>query len=1154
MEPRRILVICMTLAMLAVFGLAQVSTSRLEGLIQDQSGAVVVGAKITAINNRTAVRLETTSNEQGLFVLPSLPPSEYTVEVEAAGFRKAVRVGVVLNVGGTVSEIIKLEIGALTESVVVEADAVRVQTTDASISRVITLRDIDVLAQLGRAPMALAIFATPGIQIDPADGTFSRVNGLRQGSNNSTLDGIDVNDALVPRLGLSLTAVNTDSVEEFRVVASGGKAEYGRNAGAQIEMISRSGGNVFHGNAFDYLRNTVLNANTFFNNSAVPAIQRPVFIQNLFGGSLGGPILRDRTFIFGNFQGRRTPAQISRNRTVLTPQAKAGLFRWKPPGSSEIQSFDIVRNDPRGKGIDPQVAAILKLLPDPNNTDVGDGLNNAGFRFNNPNGSREDQMTIKADHNVWSGHRVFFRWSWQRNQFIDSLNNADARYPGQAQGTQGGRRWGYSIGSDWSITTHIVNSLRIGYQSASVDFLRPGRLPGSMLVSNSWTDPLNPGFSQGRNSPVRQYTDNLTLVRGVHTFKGGLSWRFTKQWGYNDAGIYPNVTFARSFGAIPPATIGPSTNIASADRQRFEDLYNDLLGRMNQVTQTFYSDLEKFQAAGAPRVRTHNIREYGYFFQDDWKIRPNLTLNLGLRYEFSGVPFEANRLQGTLDKAALINAVSQIADLKVQRSTEWYNNDYNNFAPRIGLAWDVRGDGKMAIRANWGLFYDRIIGAAISLTDGNTPGFSQAVPVYPNNVTNGDVRVTDGIPLPQQPAAPVVLLPSTRSTSTVVFAPNLSTGYVQHYSLTIQREVLRNTVIEVGYVGTRGTKMFVDLNLNQARIYQDFLPAFRELQAFRASGAPVSAGNTLVRIFGSASAAISSIGASIIDQGTVGGAADSMDRANYTRYAAAGLSDFYLRNYPQFNQVIMGTNDGRSYYNSLQLSLRRQAGAVRFNANYTFSKSMDNISVDGNGFTSPIDNFNLALNRGRGDYDRPHVFNYALVYTLPIGKGRRLAGNAPRWADSLIGGWDVGLTSIWQSGGVVTYSSGRATGPATINTWANYTGDRNIGAVARQGNGVFWLTPEQISAFSFPAAGQIGSSGRNAFRGPRFFNMDMSLTKRFRITEQHRVSFRAEAYTLLNNTNFGTLGTSLVTPASFGKLSGTVGNARILQLALRYDF
>lgn len=518
------------------------------------------------------------------------------------------------------------------------------------------------------------------------------------------------------------------------------------------------------------------------------------------------------------------------------------------------------------------------------------------------------------------------------------------------------------------------------------------------------------------------------------------------------------------------------------------------------------------------------------------------------------MPKEKDRLQGTVDKAALLNTVSQISDLTVQRSTQWYNNDYNNFAPRIGLAYDPLGDGKTAIRASYGVFYDRVIGAAVSLADGNTPGFSQAVPVYPNSAAGSDVRVSDGIPLPQQPGAPVLRLPSTRSTSIVVFNPKLRTGYVQSYSLMVQREVSRNTVIELGYVGTRGTKMFMDLDYNQPRVYESFLAAFRELQAFRASGTAPSAGNPLVRMFGSAAAAVTSLGASTIDQGQVAVAANTLDRNNYTRYAAAGLSDFYLRNYPQYNQVIVGETFGRSYYNSAQLSLRRQAGALRFVANYTYSKSMDNISVDGNGFTTPIDNFNLGLNRGRGDYDRPHSFNYALVYTLPIGKGRRVGGDIANWADSLIGGWDIGLTSVWQSGPVLTYSSGRQTGPYAANTWANYSGDRNIGSITRKGDGVFFLTPEQIARFTFPSAGEIGTSGRNAFRGPRFFNMDMSLAKRFRITERHAIRFRAEAYNLLNNPNFGGLGTSLVTPASFGKLSSTVNAARIMQLALRYDF
>lgn len=1156
MSGFRIRLVAVSLAVLVGYALsmAQVSTARLEGLVQDATGAVVPGATVSVVNNRTQARAEVSVSPEGLFVFPSLQPGIYTLSVEAAGFRKAVVSNIELNVGATVSEIIKLEIGAVTESVVVEANAVRVQTTEAQISRAVTLRDIEVLPQLGRAPIILAVF-NPGVQINPGNTTFSRVNGLRQGSNNSKLDGIDVNDSVVPRLGLSLTANNTDSVGEFRVVTSGGKAEYGRSAGAQIELITRSGTNQWSGNAYDYLRNHVLHANNFFNNSSVPAISRPKFIQNMFGGSLGGPILKDRTFIFGNYQGRRTRQEIVRNRTVLTPEAKRGLFRWRPPGSSEIRSFDIVSNDPRKKGIDPQIAPILKLLPDPNNYDVGDGLNTAGFRFNNPNNSFEDQFTIRADHHLWNRNRVFFRLSWQRNSFIDSLNNADARYPGQPHGRQGGRRWGYAVGSDWAITNTMVNEFRIGHQSARVAFDRV-RLPQPMFLSNSWTDPLNPAFAQGRNSPVEDLTDNLSIVRSKHTFKTGLNWRFTTQWGYNDAGIWPNVTFATTFGNVPPATIGPSgaTVISSADRQRFENLYNDLLGRMNQVTQTFYSDLEKFQEAGKPRVRNTLLREGGIFFQDDWRVRPKLTLNLGLRWEYFAAPKEKDRLQGVLDKAALLNTVSQISDLTVQRSSNWYKNDLNNFAPRIGLAYDPWGDGKTAVRANYGVFYDRLIGATISLVDANTPGFSQAVPVYPNSTAGSDVRVSDGIPLPQRPAAPVLRLPTTRSTSVVVYSPQLRTGYVQQYSLTIQREMLRNTVVEVGYVGTRGTKMFMDVNYNQPRIYESFLAAFRELQAFRSSGTAPSATNPLVRVFGSAAAAVSSLGASTIDQGQAAVAANTLDRNNYRRYAAAGLSDYYLRNFPQFNLAIVGEPFGRSYYNSLQLSLRRQTGALRFAANYTFSKSMDNISVDGNGFTTPIDNFNLGLNRARGDYDRPHSLNLMTIYTLPIGRGRQLAGDIPRWADTLIGGWDLGGLVIWQSGPVMTYSSGRQTGPYTTNTWANYTGDRNIGSVTRKGNGVFFLTPEEIARFSFPAAGEIGTSGRNAFRGPRFFGIDLSLVKRFRITERHTVNCRAEAYNLLNNVNFATPGASLVTPASFGKISAIVGNPRIMQLALRYDF
>lgn len=1165
----RLPAICVALLLLCRVGTAQVATARLEGVIQDASGAVVPGAKVSVVNNRTQARAETSASPEGLFVFPSLQPSVYTLSVEAAGFRKTVVSNLELNVSDSVNQTVTMEVGAVTESVTVTANEVRVQTADAQIARATTLRDIDVLPQLGRSPMNLTIF-NPGVQYNPGSTVLSgSVNGARKGSSNSTLDGIDTNDSQTPFLSLATTPINTDSVEEFRMVTSGGKAEYGRSAGGQIELITRSGSNTWHGNAFEYLRNTVLNASDFFGN--LSGLERPVFIQNRFGGSLGGPIRRDRTFIFGNFQGQRTAQQIVRNRLVLTPEAKAGLFRWRAPGSAEIRTFDIVRNDPRGKGIDPQVAGILKLLPNPNNYgEIGDGLNTAGFRFNNPatastSDGSDDAFTIKIDHNLWNGHRIFFRWAWDHPLGIDSFNSADASFPGQPHGTQGGRRWGYSIGSDWAITTRLVNELRVGYKFYFWDFARPARLPGPMLVANStsWSNPLNPAFGNRREPTVRHIADNFTIVHGRHTFKSGLDLRLTRQWTSNDAvvvasgtpGIWPNVTFATSFGNAPPAGIGPSgaAVISTANRTTFENLYNDLLGRMNLVTEAFYSDLEKFQPAGTPRVRDHRFHEYGYFFQDDWKLHPRLVLNLGLRYEFSGVPFEANRVQGTVDKATLINASARIANLTIQRSSRWYNNDFNNFAPRVGFAWDLTGGGKTVLRGSWGIFYDRLMGATTTWVDANTPGFTQNVLVYPNSA-GADVRVSDGIPLPQPPASPVLRPPTDRTNTIFLFAPNLRTGYVQQYSLTLQREVFRNTVVEAAYVGTHGIKLFMDLNLNQPRIYEDFLAAFRELQAFRASGTPVSASNTLVRIFGSTTAAISSIGSNVIDQGAVGSAADSLDRTNYLRYAAAGVSDFYLRNFPQFNQLVVGTNDGRSYYDSFQLSLRRQAGALKFNANYTFSKSMDNITVEGNGFTSPIDNFNVRLNRARGDFDVPHAFNSSFIYTLPIGKGRRFAGHAPRWVDLGLGGWDVGLLTIWQSGRVLTYLSGRFTGPTTNSSYVNYAGDRNVGRVMRQGDGVYWLTPEEIGRFSYPVAGQIGTGGRNAFRGPRFFDVDMSLVKKFKITERYAVSFRAEAYNLFNNPNFAAPNANLSTLASFGKLPSIVGNARILQMALRCDF
>jgi Carboxypeptidase regulatory-like domain/TonB dependent receptor len=1141
----------------SLFG--QATTARLDGTVQDASGSVIPNAKITALENRTHVSSSATANAEGHFVFTTLQPGVYTLTVEANGFRKAILNDFELTVAGTRSEIVKLEVGQTSESVSIEASSAVVQTTDSAVSRAINIKEVELLPQLNRTPITLAIFQ-PGVQIDVRagqDSSFSHVNGLRQGSNNSQLDGVDINDSVAPRLGLSLTANNTDSVGEFRVVTAGGTAEYGRNAGAQVEMVTRSGTNQYHGAAFDYLRNTDLNANDFFNNSSGTPV--PQLIRNIYGGSFGAPIKHNRTFIFGNFQGTRTHQQTIHVRTVPTATAKLGIFEWRD-ASGALQQYNFAVNDPAHIGIDPSVAKLLAQYPAGNTTSVGDGLNTTGFSFNNPVPSLEDQFTIRGDHRLTDNQLVFLRWSWQRNTSIDNLNNADATFPGQPQGSQGGHRWGFAAGYTWTINPTLVNDFHAGHQSASVEFLRPNRPDGPAIGFNSFTNIQFQTFQQDRNSPVNDFTDTITKVKGNHTLKAGVSLRFTKQFGDNYAGVYPTYTTANSNNAVVPTSVAPA-GLNATQTTTFNNLYNDVLGRISTVAETYYSDLKTFQPAGQPRVRNFLWNESGYFFQDDWRVNRKLTLNLGIRYEYFGAPHEQDNLQGSLTNATAVNGVTQVDGLTIQSTNQWYGKDWNNFAPRVGFAYDLTGDGKTAIRGFYGIFYDRQVGAVISSADGNTPGFANGLTAFPA----ADARYAQLPAPPAQPAAPVLTLPDTRSTSIILFNPNLRTGYVHSYNLTVQRQLFKGAVLEAGYVGNRGVKLFFNQDVNQPRLSSDFITSFQQIQSYIANAAtPVPATNFFTRVYGSPAAAVSALTATNFTQGNVGTIINTLDVSKYTLLTAAGYSNFYFRNYPQFNQVVLGTNNGRSYYDSLQVSVRKNSRNLNVNANYTFSKSLDNISAEGNGFTTAIDNFNLALNKARSDFDRPHSFNATAIYKLPVGKGQALGSNMPRFLDTLIGGWDVSALVIMQSGQPFSVSSQHPTVAVSGvgNTYANFSGTAPDGSVQRTGGGVFFYTPDQVAQFSNPGAFVIGNSGRNVFRNPAFYELDSSLAKRFKINEKHSISFRAEAYNLFNHPNFGLAAANLNinTPATFGKFSSTLGTqvggsaARTMQAVLRYDF
>lgn len=1168
---------------------AQIQSARVEGTVIDSSKASIPGAKLSLINDKTQVKLDGESDATGHFTFPTVVPGFYTLAAEAQGFKKASVTNIEVTVGASLRQEIRLEIGAVSESLTVEASAITVQTTDATISRAVTLRDIATLPQLGRGPIALATYQ-PGVQLgaSPNDPSFARINGSRQGSNNNTLDGIDVNDAVAPRLGLTLNANNTDSIEEFRIITNGAKAEYGRNAGGTVELITRSGTNQFHGNLFEYHRNTVLNANNFFNKSTGTEIARPKFIQNQYGGSFGGPVwipkvvnMKDKLFFFFNYQGSKTAQQVVRTRTVLTDQAKSGIFRWVvptgQPGAGETRSFNIPAADPRSIGIDKQVASNLALLAKPNAFDVGDGLNTAGYRFNAPANNQGDQYTTKVDWQARSNVRTYFRYSWFKTFTpADSLNNAEATYPGQPSGTQGGIRSGYSAGVNWTVTPTIVNEFISGVQESSVVFGRVRSLfyPGQALIaSNLFTNPLPTGFGSDRNSPVNPLlSDNVSLIRGKHTFKTGFRFSKITQYSSSDGNIWPTITLGTGSGNAVPATIGPQgAQIATADRARFDSLYNDLLGRVASVQTTFNSDLATF-ATGKPRVRNFIFRDYGAYFQDDWRASSKLTLNLGLRYEFYGVPFERDALQGNViqNASGLVNTVSNISDLTVAKSNSWFGNDKNNFAPRIGFAYAV--NEKTSVRGSWGVFFDRVPGTATIDPDGTTPGFAQSITVFPNQ--NGtDVRASDkALALPSPPATPTLTPLANRAFGTLnLIDPNFRQPYVMQLNFTIQRQLARNTILEAGFVSNRSVKQLLDQNVNQTRIYNGFLSDFNELRAFQANNTAVSAGNTIARIYGGAAAAITAIGATAVRQGAVGSAANTVDTNGYTRYAAAGVSQYYLRNFPQFTDVYLSTNNGRTSYDSLQMSLRRQQGALKGALNYTWSKTIDNVSSDGGGNTGALDSYNLRTMRSLSDIDRPHTVTWSLVYTLPIGRNQMLGRNIPNWVDRIVGGWELGSLGIVTSGQPLSISSGVLTGPNTvafgplasnIGALADYSGtDRSVGGIERFGGGVRYFTAAQFAQFSVAAPGSIGNSGRNTFRGPGFFNTDMSLVKKFRVTESRvAATFRAEAYNLLNTVNFSAPSVNLQTPTTFGIISSTPtgaanqSGARILQGALRFDF
>lgn len=1225
--------------LLALAAHAQTGTGRISGVVKDASGAVVPGVTILATHEETGIHQQTVTTNAGFFVFPSLPVGPYTVKAELSGFRTASHQKSVLTVGADLSLTIVIEPGNLAETVVVTGDSPIVQTTESSLSTLIARETIVTLPLNGRNPLHL-IGLVPGVVGHSAEATSSGgtsthyINGDRGRGITTTQDGIDISDPVIPRGELTNSPVNPEALQEFRVITSNAKAEYGRSAGGQVELVTRSGTNRISGTVYEFLRNTALDSNSYFNKRQ--GLPKEVLRRNQFGAALGGPIQRDRAFFFVNYDGMRRTQETSQLVTVPTAALRAGLFRFvTQPCTGEtvarnrpscvgldgnplvpVSGYNFVSNDPRRLGLDPVMRQeTLDFLPLPNDFTTGDGLNTAGYRWNSPSESPVDSITTRVDYTLGRRQSVFGRYSnsW-RNDLINDIINTTPRPMSWPARVRLSDQQGAAVGHKWTITNYLLNEITAGFTRNVLEFSDPEH-PRTYEICRAncvFTSPFVYWPGTGRKPTEFQFLDNVSWIRGAHAFRAGVNVRlyYIKQTrgAGNPFGIYPSFTFTRldapfsgndTLGVVRPdgslVNLG-SSGINATDRNNLNTFYNVLLGRIGRVDQSFYSNGTEFVAL-QPLTLDQRMQEYNVYVQDDWRIRPTLTLNAGVRYELNTVPYDAAGVQVAPDRP-LDGSQGPVSFLPAGPGTDrtWFDLDRNNVAPSIGIAWDPKGNGKTSIRANYRLAYQRLVSWALNVVEQRQPATSlNQFLVAPRDpaIAGADqiLRLNEllkqgRLPVPQAGTALALLNgvpqlttppsinrtpPANRNEQPLFFDPGVVTPYMQQFIAGIQREILKNTVVEVSYVGTRGSNLFRMTNVNQMDLgsngfIRDFQAARRNLLASGNPNVGQSTGSLGLLYGGTIPASVYAD----IQNNNVGLIADALDRRTQgVGLAAAGLPDNFFRPNPQFTIAGLGCTCSSSAYHALQIQLQRRfTDGLAFSVNYTLARSTDDVSNDTRGagteLVVPSDPRRLELDQGRSDFDVRHVFRGHFIWDVPFGRGRAVKPDASGLVHALISGWQInGIVDV-SSGfpfsvysGFHTFSfydSGTRVATTSANGVTNravFDGRSGIGGVRRTDRGVEFFSSEERALFSTPEAGDTGSA-RNLFTGPGYLQVDLGIFKNFSFGT-HRLELRTEIFNLFDTVNFADPNI-LVTAGSFGTITDTRVPPRIVQFGIKYYF
>jgi hypothetical protein len=1126
---------------------AQETNALLTGEVLDPTGAVVPGATVVAVNIKTGVTTTQLSNTSGVYTFTVLLPGEYRVSADRQGFKKTVVEPLTLRTSDQLQLNLKLEVGTNAETVQVTAEAEGVTYLTPTLSGVVNSQRIQDLPTVSRNVMDF-VTTQPGLV---STGNGINVNGGRTDMLNVTLDGINILDNVLNET-IQNVQINTttDRIEELRVVTSPADAEFGRGSG-QVIAIGRSGTNAFHGALYEYARNSSFDANSWTNNRT--GVARPILRYNNPGARLAGPIKKNKTFFFGLFESTQIRQVSNRSATVPTDTLRKGIFRFFPGATNAnalaarptvdangnplapstatgaLQAVNLFGLDPNRLAADPtgNVASTLKLYPSPNTFTIGDGLNTAGLLFTAAQPTYLYSFTVRGDHNFSEAERFFV--SYSRDQ--QTLPNASDVSP--LPSSQGGLYDQYdshiAFGLTSTLRANLINEFHGGLTIGTSDFLAPWSVAGTDILPSIGNNPYLLSFGptnatfltnpygvgtgedpQGRKAPVYQYGDKITWIKGIHRIKAGYDLRFISEQNYVSFNVMPRVVLG--VGNVGTQNILTIPGIG-ANGTAAGNYLSVLAGSVSQVIQNLYSPggaNPKF-VPGLRNDHTWQEKEMDWFFQDDIKVRKNLTINLGVRWEYYGVPNEANGLAvgyvggsqsafgisgtnfgalfhpgvtpGQLTQFQLVGANSP------NPGADIWQHQYRNFAPAAGLAWtpgwEKWGMNKSVVRLGYGIAYER--NQLVLLDDlfgFGQPGLSNQVAIAPSTITN-----LNGVALPLTTTAlPLATIPindNNASTQTTLTPDgNLKTPYIQNWNVSFGREVAKGYVVDVRYVGSKASKLYRGTNLNELNIFENgILDAFKVTDAggnspllnqiFKGLNVPSAGVVDGVNVTGSDAVRKNSTLNAFLLNNNVGAFANFLAYNTFITGVRGGLlkngglpANFVAAN-PQFGAVDLIGNFSNSSFHSLQVEMnKRYSHGFQIQASYVRSKALGD--YDGNQ-QSEVTSFttlrNLGLDKRLLSFDVPNALRTSGIWDLPFGPGRLLLSNRRGLVERLVGGWQTAIVFNHLSGTPTSFTAGTSNTPAgseTFNGLTNstpiLTGSLPSGSVHFSGNDVLYFT------------------------------------------------------------------------------------------------